>query len=59
MEDEIKIGDTVELDFYGKTIRGTVNELGAWTGKPIKMRRHDINRNHAILNPDALRKVEA
>jgi hypothetical protein len=57
--ENIKIGDTVEMLFYGNLIRGTVVELGKWTGRPIKMRRHDNNKFHAILTRDNCRKVPA
>lgn len=56
--DDIKVGDTVECLSYGKLVRGTVVELGKWTGRPIKMRRHDNNRFHAIIGRDNCRKVE-
>jgi hypothetical protein len=58
VEEAIKVGDTVEVEFYGKMIRGKVEELGKFTGKPIKMRREDTGRIHAIIGGGTnLRKV--
>jgi hypothetical protein len=45
----IKQGDTVEVDSYGKTIRGTVTMIGHYTKKPTQMRRHDTGQLRAII----------
>jgi hypothetical protein len=45
----IQQGDTVEVDSYGKAIRGTVTMIGHYTRKPTQMRRHDNGKLRAII----------
>lgn len=56
--DEINLGDSVEVTSYGQAIRGTVTQIGRYTGKPSQMLRWDNNKLRAIVPPGNCRKVD-